>query len=1017
MSNKHLTKTIKLKKLKKKIILKHDIKLSQESKNMKRYNGELINILNEIESILSKKGDNFRAKWYRQASDSIILYDNDISSVDDLKNVPKIGKNITNKLEEYINTGKILMLEKERKDPINVLTRVYGIGPKKATEFVNMGITSIKDLNNNSEKLTNAMKAGLKYYDDIEKRIPRNEIDSYNDVFSKIFSKVTPSNSSFEIVGSYRRKALTSGDIDLIITNKDNDKKTFSNFIDALIQNKIIVEVLSRGNSKCLTITKLDNKPARRVDLLYAPPDEYPFAILYFTGSKIFNTLQRERAVNMGYTLNEHGLYHIHNGKKTTKIEKQFKTEQDIFKYLGMKYLEPSDRIDSRSIKYLEKKKKKINVTIKNSKKSVNKSSDKSNIELFKKEGIIILKTLSEEELSSMLKSANNAYYCNSNPIMSDNEYDILRETTLSIFPTNLAALEGHINCNMDIDKKKATLPYEMWSMDKIKPDTNALKKWQDKYNGPYVLSCKLDGVSGLYSSEGNEPKLYTRGNGKIGQDISHIIPYLNVPNEKDIVIRGEFIIKKSIFNNNYKDKFANPRNFVAGVINQKKIDIEKLKNIDFVVYEVIKPILKPSEQFVLINSLNNTKQQTNKIILVKYEKHENINNILLSDLLVEWRKSYDYEIDGVICINDKIYSRTSGNPDHAFAFKMVLSDQIAEAKVLDVIWTPSKDGYLKPRVQIEPIILNGVTIEYATGFNAKFIKDNKIGIGSLIKLIRSGDVIPHITDVIQQSSEPMMPSEKYIWNESNVDIMLENKESNEIVINKTITGFFKIIGVDGLSTGNIKRIVNAEYDNIPKIIKMTKEDFLQVDGFKEKLATKISIGIKEQLKKVTLPELMQATNIFGRGFGEKRFSIILSKEPTILTSKVSNVEKINKVKIINGMAEKSANKFVEHIDEFIKWIIKAELEYKLDELNTLSETIDTSHPLYNKKIAITGFRDSNLIDKLKQTGAVMTSSINKKIFMVIVKDKNISTGKIDEARKLNLTIMTPAEVYNSFEL
>ena len=101
----------------------------------------------------------------------------------------------------------------------------------------------------------------------------------------------------------------------------------------------------------------------------------------------------------------------------------------------------------------------------------------------------------------------------------------------------------------------------------------------------------------------------------------------------------------------------------------------------------------------------------------------------------------------------------------------------------------------------------------------------------------------------------------------------------------------------------------------------------------------------------------------------------------------------------------------------FIKWIIKAELEYKLDEVNTLSETIDTSHPLYNKKIVITGFRDSNLIDKLKQTGAIMTSSINKKIFLVIVKDKNISTGKIDEARKLNLTIMTPIEVYNSFEL
>ena len=80
----------------------------------------------------------------------------------------------------------------------------------------------------------------------------------------------------------------------------------------------------------------------------------------------------------------------------------------------------------------------------------------------------------------------------------------------------------------------------------------------------------------------------------------------------------------------------------------------------------------------------------------------------------------------------------------------MVLSDQIAEAKVVDVIWTPSKDGYLKPRVRIEPINLGGVTIEFATGFNGAFIKDNKIGIGATIEIIRSGDVIPHIKAVTE---------------------------------------------------------------------------------------------------------------------------------------------------------------------------------------------------------------------------------------------------------------------------
>ena len=92
--------------------------------------------------------------------------------------------------------------------------------------------------------------------------------------------------------------------------------------------------------------------------------------------------------------------------------------------------------------------------------------------------------------------------------------------------------------------------------------------------------------------------------------------------------------------------------------------------------------------------------------------------------------------------MNDKVYPRKRGNPDRD-AFKMVLGDQVAEAKVVNVIWTASKDGYLKPRVQIEPVVLGGAKIEYATGFNAKFIVDKKIGVGSVISLVGSGDVIP----------------------------------------------------------------------------------------------------------------------------------------------------------------------------------------------------------------------------------------------------------------------------------
>jgi NAD-dependent DNA ligase len=253
--------------------------------------------------------------------------------------------------------------------------------------------------------------------------------------------------------------------------------------------------------------------------------------------------------------------------------------------------------------------------------------------------------------------------------------------------------------------------------------------------------------------------------------------------------VRGEFIIPKNVFDEKYKDKFANPRNLVAGIVNSKTID-EKTRDIHFVTYELIVPLSKPSDQMRALSSL---KHETVRNLTV-----DKLTNEYLSATLLEWRKDYIYEIDGVIVTNDLHYPRKSGNPDHAFAFKMVISDQVAEVKVLDVIWNPSKDGYLKPRVRVEPVKLGGVTIEYATGFNAKFIEENKIGFGALIEIIRSGDVIPFIKSTVVPASHAKMPDIPYKWTETHVDIILENALDDPTVREKNITAFFVGLEVAG---------------------------------------------------------------------------------------------------------------------------------------------------------------------------------------------------------------------------
>ena len=1021
------TQTLKKKPAKKmKLKLVADLKPASETTSMKpkRLNEEFIKVLNELNDIMMRQGEGFRAKAYREAAEAIMMHPDDITSPAQLKGVRHIGKTILAKLNEYVDTGTLRVLERERKNPMNQLTKIYGVGPKKAKEFINKGITTIEELAKRPDLLTDNMKVGIKYFDDIEARIPRAEIDEYKKILTPIFNQSTPNGSTFEIVGSYRRGAQNSGDIDIIITNDKNDKKAFTDFLDKLINEKMVLEVLSRGKSKSLTVAQIPGHRPRRIDLLYSEPSEYAFAILYFTGSKVFNTVQRQRALNLGLSLNEHGLYKMVDGKKGAKIENIFPTEESIFEFLGMEYRAPKDRIDGRSMKLLSHKpqnkiespkspKPKEKLTIKVVKKrklTLKKPLEpkKDLMDAFRNEGISALKMMTEDELSKMIRDANDAYYCNKEPLLTDNEYDILREYTADKYPKNKAVKEGHTQCNLKVEKNKVTLPYEMWSMDKIKPDSAALQKWKEEYKGSYVLSCKLDGVSGLYTTEGDEPKLYTRGNGIVGQDVSHLIPYLTLPKTKNIVMRGEFIIPKNIFETKYSDKFANPRNFVAGKVNQKTIEQSVFKDIEFVAYEVIKPEMIPSEQMTFLNHTN-VEVVRNFVV-----SNKNLTNELLSALLQDWRNDYKYEIDGVICIDDKLYPRTKGNPEHAFAFKMVLSDQIAEAKVLGVIWTPSKDGLLKPRVQIDPVILGGAEINYATGFNGKFIEENKIGVGAVIQLVRSGDVIPHIISVIQPAAKAQMPNVPYEWNETHVDLVLKNKTTDKTVQEKTITAFFRIIGVEGLSSGNVKRIMNAGYKTIPEIISMSKADFLTVDGFKDKSATKISTGIEKKLQEASLPELMHATNIFGRGFGTKRFKAILDKEPDILTKSETRVAKFEKLKAVSGLATKSANQFLEHLPIFLKWMKDAGLENKLT--YTPKQMGDPSHPLFGKKYVMSGQgRDKNLTELLTKVGAVSASSVSKKVDFVVVGHEDDDTGKAEDARKLNIPLMTPKQVMEKY--
>jgi NAD-dependent DNA ligase/DNA polymerase/3'-5' exonuclease PolX len=1054
-----------------------------------RYNEQFIDLMEKLSGIMLKKGEPFRARAYQKAQETLMSFPDDIISVEQLKGKPGIGSTILEKLNEFVNTGTLKILEREKNNPINILGEIYGVGPKKAKELVEKGVTTIDQLRERSDEVLNdVQKVGLKFYEDILKRIPRSEIVEYEKIFDKDFKKVVgeigkSGDSRMEIVGSYRRGAESSGDIDVIITSET--PTVFVKFIDELIKEKIILEVLSRGPTKCLVIAKIPSSDAaRRVDFLYTSPEEYPFSVLYFTGSKIFNTVMRHEALQLGLTMNEHGLYKMEGKKKGPKVDAVFKDEKDIFDYLNLVYKSPIERTDGRAVikigmedknkgsinevvslitdkpaenggvlesavevevakpskvrKTIKKKdvvvtgkkigslknkgKGEVVVVVEENEKEAKEVKEVKYLEVvdlindFKKNGISVLGALSENVLSEMVVLSNELYR-NQKPIINDNQFDILEDYIREKFPENKVI--RLIGAPIPVGKNKAVLPYEMWSMDKIKPDTNALESWKKKFSGPYVISCKLDGVSGLYTTEGpGGPKLYTRGDGKVGQDVSHFIPYLKLPSQSNIVIRGEFVIPKKVFDEKYKNDFANARNLVSGIVNQKSID-QKIKDVHFVAYEVIVPTLKPSDQFEFLKTLD--------IDSVLNEKIEGVGltNEYLSETLIDWRKNYVYEIDGVIVVDDKIYPRKSGNPEHAFAFKMVLSDQVAESTVVDVLWSPSKDGYLKPRVQIKPVGLGGVRIEFATGFNGAFIKDNKIGIGAVVEIIRSGDVIPYIRKVVVGAEEPKMPSVPYKWNDTHVDVMLEDKMSDETVREKNIAKFFKDIGVEGLGSGNVARIIKSGFDSVPKIINMSVDDLMGVEGFQKTTANKIHNGIRDRLDKVTLPTLMTATNIFGRGFSDKKIELIMENYKDVFTSKIGEEEKIKKISEIKGMALKSAKDFVEKIDDFEDFLMETDMFYKLNQYekarvegSVKNGAVDVNNPLYGKSIVFSGFRNAELEKKLKDIGAKVGSSVSKNTFAVVVKDSDgDETGKVLDAKKLGVMVVSLEEFVGNYKI
>lgn len=622
---------------------------------------------------------------------------------------------------------------------------------------------------------------------------------------------------------------------------------------------------------------------------------------------------------------------------------------------------------------------------------------------------------------------AANKDYRSGDPFMSDEDYDKLVDELREIDPENPLFKKSVIEGVKGKDRVEP-LPLPMFSLEKAK-NRDVIESWLKQFNDDtvIVLTPKYDGIS-LLTETDLGGKAWTRGDGNEGQESSNRFRLMSfnrsglegLRDEGARYCWGEAIMKKSEFEPYLQSgEYKTARNMVAGQFNADEWKPGIVTKIDYVVYGCDLSCNK-SRQVKLLSTIGGVRWAVSTV------KELLSNKNIFQELYDTW--SNRYNIDGIVMdidnysLREKLGRLPNGNPRYAIAVKFPEWNDSKLTKVTGITWKVSKDGLSKPVINIEPVELSGATVTNVTGHNAAYIIDNHICERANIKVRRSGDVIPkHDKTIMYDESDYERIQDNMItcpscgrqlrWDKNLVELVCINRDCKEKIIARNLF-FFVTMGIEEIGEPTVKKLYENGYKTIRDILSMSKEAWTGIDGLGVANYDKIFLQIERigMFTEIPLARLLTACNVFGGAFGEKtcqlifdniddvEFDEIWKKEPS---SEHRWFDLENRLREIKGIGATVASKFLSSMIGLDRDMIP------LDKFKTYirKKRVECQGKSYS--ICFSGVRDKSLESELEGRGHKIVSGVSKNTDILIVKDVNGNSSKINKAKELGVDILS----------